>query len=281
MGNSCFVEVNGLKLHYLDYPGDGQTLILTHGLTANAWSLDPLAKRLSPHFHVVTVDMRGRGLSDKPATGYALTDIASDILGLMDIFGIQQGSVGGHSSGGLLTLFMAATYPDRISKAIMLDAGIMHPKVAELVGPSIARLGKPWPNWESYLQTMKQAPEFCGWWDPSVEDYCRADVQINPDGSVVRRASPETIQQVMVGQAAVNWLEILGNIKQPSLLVNAPGPYGPDNTPAMMPREQAQMTVSLLGNCRYAEVPGNHFTMMYNIGVKEVARAITDFVDNR
>src|SRR5258708_14433717 len=99
---SKFINTNGIKLHYLDYPGEGQTLILTHGLTANAWSLDPLARRLSPAFHVLAVDMRGRGLSDKPSTGYTLPDVAGDFLGLMDAFGIQKGIVGGHSSWALL-----------------------------------------------------------------------------------------------------------------------------------------------------------------------------------
>ena len=47
----------------------------------------------------------------------------------------------------------------------------------------------------------------------------------------------------------------------------------------MMPKEQALQTVRLLGNCRYAEVPGNHLTMLFEVGVNEVARAITDFVD--
>src|SRR5262249_2716320 len=115
-------------------------------------------------------------------------------------------------------------------------------------------------------------------WDPHMEDFFRADVQINPDGSVVRRASADTIRQVIAGQGAVNWLDILGKIKQPSLLVNAPGPYGPGDTPAMMPKEQALQTAGLLGNCRYVEVPGNHLTMLY-VGVNETAKAVTDFVD--
>jgi len=277
--DSRFVMVNGLKLHYLDYPGEGPTIILTHGLTANAWTLDPLAKLLSPQWHVIAVDSRGRGLSDKPSTGYTQADIAGDILGLMDHLGLKQSVIGGHSSGGLLTLFMSATYPERVIRPIILDAGIMHPKVGELIGPSVARLGKPWPSWDSYLEAVKNSPEWIGWWDPAIEDYCRADVQSNTDGTVIRQARPDVVQQVMAGQGAVDWLDIFSHIQQQSILINAPGGYGPGDTPAIQPRELGQQTASLIQNCRYVEVPGNHFTMLYAIGVNAVAKAISDFLN--
>ena len=276
--DSRFIKVNGLTLHYLDYGGDGPLIILTHGLTVNAWTLDPLARRLSPRWHVLVVDLRGRGLSDKPATGYTLPDIAGDILALMDHFGQEQCIIGGHSSGGLLTLFMAATYPERVTRPIILDAGIMHPQVGELIGPSLARLSKPWPDWDTYLAAVKNGPELLGWWDPDIEAYCRADVQTHPDGTVTRQAQPEVIAQVIAGQGAVNWLEILSAIRQSALLVNAPGPYGPGDTPPMMPKALGQQTASLLQNCRYVEVPGNHFTMLYALGVDAVASAVTDFL---
>jgi len=277
--DSRFIDVNGLKLHYLDYPADGPTIILTHGLTANAWTLDPLARLLNAHWHVIVVDVRGRGLSDKPAAGYTQADIAADVLALMDKLGLQQAIIGGHSSGGYVTLYMAATYPDRVTHAIIIDSGIMNPKVADLIGPSIARLGKPWPNWDSYLESVKNSPEWVGWWEPAIEDYCRADADISADGSVTRRARPDVVAQVRAGQGTVNWLDIYPKIRQPSLLINAPGPYGPADTPAMQPRELGQQTARLIPNCRYVEVPGNHFTMLYSIGVNSVAKAISDFLN--
>ena len=96
---------------------------------------------------------------------------------------------------------------------------------------------------------------------------------------MTRRATPDVIAQVIAGQNAANWIAILGGIKQPSILINAPGPYGPGDTPPMMPKELGQQTAAMLGNCRYVEVPGNHFTMMYAIGVDAVASAISAFLD--
>jgi pimeloyl-ACP methyl ester carboxylesterase len=279
MRTSCFADVNGIKLHYLDYPGTGQPLIFLHGLTANAWTFDPLARKLSPHFHVIAVDQRGRGLSDKPATGYSMADHAADIFGLMDALGIEQGIVGGHSYGGLVTLYMAAYHPERISKAIVIDAGLMHPKVAELIGPSVGRLGKTWPNWDSYVQTMRDAPPLHDFWDKEFLDYLRADLEFKPDGSVTPRTSPESITEASVGVGTTNWVEVFSKNQEPVLLLNAIGGYGPGDTPAVMPVEQAKMTAAMLAQCRYVQVPGNHMTMMYKPGVETMVQAISSFVD--
>ncbi len=279
MNQSLFANVNGIRLHYLDYGGSGQPLILMHGLSANAWMLDPLAQRLSPRFRVYAVDLRGRGLSDKPLSGYAMDDHARDIVGLMDVLGIQQAVVIGHSFGGLVVFCLAAFYPQRISKAISLDAGIMHPNVGELIAPSIDRLKQTWPSWDAYLKDMQQVPYLWNNWDPDMLTYHRADVEIKADGTVVPRISPDTIVEIRNRQVEINWVDIFQKIKQPVLLVNAPGPYGYPDAPALMPVELAQRTIGLLAHGRRVEVPGNHVTMMYNQGAQAIAEAIAQFVN--
>ena len=59
------VIVNGLKLHLLDWGGEGRTpLVLLHGFTGNAHAWDTLSIALQPHFRVYAVDQRGHGDSD-------------------------------------------------------------------------------------------------------------------------------------------------------------------------------------------------------------------------
>ena len=71
---SKFAQVNRIRLHYLEYPGGQPTLIFLPGLTANAHSVIGLVNAgLSPRFRLLSLDFRGRGLSDKPATGYRMT----------------------------------------------------------------------------------------------------------------------------------------------------------------------------------------------------------------
>ena len=160
-------------------------------LTANARCFDGLIQAgLSPRFRVLALDLRGRGLSDKPATGYAMADHAADVIGLLDSLGINQTVMCGHSFGGMLTFYLAANYPERVAKLVALDAssGLINKNSRALIKPSLDRLGKTVPSWELYVKVMKSAPFFYEWWDPTIESYFRADAEIREDGTVRPRS---------------------------------------------------------------------------------------------
>jgi pimeloyl-ACP methyl ester carboxylesterase len=275
-----FVRVNNIQLHYLDHQGGDPPLVLMPGLTANACSFDGLIKAgLSPALRVLALDLRGRGLSHKPDSGYSMADHAADVLGLLDALELRQVVLGGHSFGGLLSIYMAAKNPERVSKLVIIDAaGSMHPRVRELIKPSVDRLGKVLPSWEAYLEAMKQMPFYQGWWDPTIESYYRADVEIRGDGTVKPRSCPEAIIEAVEKSLAEDWAQLLSAVRQPVLLLNAPGPYGPPGTPPVLPREQAMDTVNMLSEGRYGEIPGNHMTMLFGEGAQRIVEAILAFV---
>ncbi|HVN72642.1 MAG TPA: alpha/beta hydrolase [Desulfomonilia bacterium] len=275
-----FVRANNIQLHYLDHQGSDPPLVLMPGLTANASSFDGLIKAgLSPALRVLALDLRGRGLSQKPDSGYSMADHAADVLGLLDALELRQVVLGGHSFGGLLSIYMAAQNPERVSKLVIIDAaGSMHPQVRELIKPSVDRLGKVLPSWEAYLEAMKQMPFYQGWWDPAIESYYRADVEIRSDGTVKPRSRPEAIIEAVDKSLAEDWAQHLKAVRQPVLLLNAPGPYGPPGTPPVLPREQAMDTVNMLSDGRYVEIPGNHMTMLFGEGAQRIVEAVLDFV---
>jgi pimeloyl-ACP methyl ester carboxylesterase len=275
-----FVRVNNIQLHYLDHPGGDPPLVLMPGLTANACSFDGLIKAgLSPALRVLALDLRGRGLSQKPDSGYSMADHAADVLGLLDELELREVMLGGHSFGGLLSIYMAARYPARVSKLVIIDAaGSMHPQVRDLIKPSVDRLGKVLPLWEAYLEAIKQMPFYQGWWDPTIESYYRADVEIRSDGTVKPHSSPEAIIEAVDKALAEDWTQLLSAVKQPVLLLNAPGSFGPPGTPPVLPREQAMDTVNMLFEGRYVEIPGNHMTMLYGEGAQRIVEAILAFV---
>jgi pimeloyl-ACP methyl ester carboxylesterase len=137
---------------------------------------------------VLTLDLRGRGLSDKPDTGYGMADHAADVVGLLDALGLDQVVLGGHYFGGLLALCMAAKYPERFSKLVIIDASISWPSgTGDLLKPSLDRLDKVFASWDVYLNLAKGMPFLDGYWDPYIEEHYRADVEIREDGSVKPR----------------------------------------------------------------------------------------------
>lgn len=275
-----FARVNNIKLHYLDHPGGEPPLVLMPGLTANAHAFDGLVRAgLSPRFRVLALDLRGRGLSDKPESGYSLAEHASDVMDLLDTLGLDRVVLGGHSFGGLLSFYMAAKYPQRVSKLVIIDAaGTLHPKILELIKPSLDRLGKVMPSWDVYVETVKQAPYWLEYWDEDVENYYRFDVQINADGTVQSQSRPEAMYETMDYALAEPWDEHIATIQQPVVLLNAPGPYGPEGTPPVLPRVNAQATVEALTDARYVEIPGNHVTMLFGENSHRTVEAITAFV---
>jgi pimeloyl-ACP methyl ester carboxylesterase len=280
-----FAEVNNIRLHYIDYPGPEPPvvlppLVLLPGLTANAHCFDGLVQAgLTKRSRALALDLRGRGLSDKPATGYRMADHAADVIGLLDWLAVPQAVACGHSFGGLLALYLAAHFPDRIAKLIILDASVslVNQTSRDLIKPSLDRLGKRLPSWEAYLETMKRAPFFYQWWDPLIESYFRADVQINEDGTVQARSRPENIAEAIDKAEQENWKAHTDLVQQPALLLHARGAYGLPGAPPIVPLEQAQATARALADCRYEEIPGNHFTMLFGEGARLIVESIAEF----
>ena len=140
-----YAEVNGIRLHYLDYEGAGPALVLLPGLTANAHCFDGLLKAgLNENYRVLALDLRGRGLSDKPATGYAVGDHAADVKALLDALRIERAVICGHSYGGIVSMHLAAHYHKCFEKVVLIDsaAGLINAETRALIQPSLARLDK-------------------------------------------------------------------------------------------------------------------------------------------
>jgi len=273
-----FLEANGIRLHYLHHHGVEPPLILMHGLTANAHSFDAILKA-GVRREVLAVDLRGHGLSDKPTHGYTMQDHAADIIGMLDRLGMESAVIGGHSFGGLLSIYLAFHYPNRVEKIVMIDAAArMHHDVATMVRPAIRRLSKRWPSFSDYLEEIKHSPCLKGKWLPEMESYYRADVVKKTDGgSYTTNSSPEHITEAL--QEAIRGrtdrLEYAGRITQPAILIHALENCG--KGALILPEALARETVDTMKACKYVAVPGNHITMLYGEGAREIARAIDNF----
>jgi pimeloyl-ACP methyl ester carboxylesterase len=281
---SAFINIPAIRLHYLDSgstEATRSTLLLLHGLTANARIFEPLADLLAPDYRVIAVDLRGRGLSDKPRAGYSMAEHAADVIGLMDALGLERCIVGGHSFGGLLTIFLAAEYGERVERAILLDAaGKLHPEVRRLIQPSLDRLGKVFPSLDEYLHAMRAMAYLCGTWDDAYEAYFRAEALVHEDGTVTARPQAANMAEAVENALGEDWYSRLKKVQAPALLLRAPEGYGTPGTPPVLLEADARETASALAYCRYEEVPGNHATMMFQPAVQSVADALRLFIDS-
>jgi pimeloyl-ACP methyl ester carboxylesterase len=129
-GTSYFVDVNGVKLHYLDYGRAEQpALLCVHGGGAHAHWYDYAAPGLRSDYHVRSLDLRGHGDSgwaDDPQT-YSFPTYAADLNALVEALDLRDFVLVGHSMGGMVSLLYAATYPGRVGRLVIVDSIMLMP----------------------------------------------------------------------------------------------------------------------------------------------------------
>src|SRR5919205_3334489 len=85
---SDFVNVNGIRLHYLDWGGNGPVLLFLAGMGCSAYIFKQLAPRFADKFHVLALDRRGHGDSDYPETGYDPDTLTKDLRQFLNVLNI-------------------------------------------------------------------------------------------------------------------------------------------------------------------------------------------------
>ena len=111
-----------MQLHYQSV-GQGQPLILLHGLFGSADNWGVVAKHFSTYYQVISVDLRNHGRSPHhDRQDYTL--MAEDLLELCDALNLDATLLLGHSMGGKVAIQFAAQYPKRVDQLVIVDMAI-------------------------------------------------------------------------------------------------------------------------------------------------------------
>jgi pimeloyl-ACP methyl ester carboxylesterase len=115
------IATNGTNL-YVRVGGTGPAVVLLHGYgeTGDMWA--PLAKMLAKDHTVIVPDLRGMGLSERPASGYDKKTQGHDIAGVLDALKIDRADLVTHDIGNMVGYALAAEYPGRITRFVIIDA---------------------------------------------------------------------------------------------------------------------------------------------------------------
>ncbi len=122
-------SADGLTLYARDYPGPEDSKLLPvlcmHGLTRNSADFAWIASRLAKTRRVISVDQRGRGLSDYDpvAMNYTPATYVGDMFKLLDELGVHRMLVIGTSMGGLMAMIMANMQAQRFAGIVLNDIG--------------------------------------------------------------------------------------------------------------------------------------------------------------
>jgi len=115
------IAANGTKL-FVRVGGAGPAVVLLHGYgeTGDMWV--PLARDLVRDHTVVVPDLRGMGLSAKPASGYDKKTQGRDIAGILDALNIERAALVTHDIGNMVGYAFAAQYRNRVARLVLIDA---------------------------------------------------------------------------------------------------------------------------------------------------------------
>jgi pimeloyl-ACP methyl ester carboxylesterase len=111
-----------VRLHYLDFGGQGPTIVFLPGLGNTAHAFDDFAPRFTDRFHCIALTRRGFGESDHPTEGYDTPRLVEDIRAALDALKLDRVILVGHSIAGEEMTRFAATYPGRVDRLVYLDA---------------------------------------------------------------------------------------------------------------------------------------------------------------
>ena len=116
------IAANQTNLYY-EISGEGQPVVLVHGLGSSTRDWESQVRELSQTHQVITFDLRGHGRSDKPAGPYQIPVFAADLAGLLQALGIFSAHIAGVSLGGCVAFQFAIDYPSMVRSLNLVNTG--------------------------------------------------------------------------------------------------------------------------------------------------------------
>jgi pimeloyl-ACP methyl ester carboxylesterase len=122
--------------------GGGSPVVLIHGLGYARWGWEPVADGLAEAFEIVLLDNRGIGESDAPPGPYTVSEMAADVLGVLDEAGIERAHVVGTSLGGMIAQELALTAPARVDRLVLVCTTPGGPNAAPMPAQTVALIAE-------------------------------------------------------------------------------------------------------------------------------------------
>ena len=225
----------GERMHYLDWgapspPHELPPLLLVHGLSQTAWAWAPIARRLRTAARVLSLDLRGHGLSESPRAGYELESLAIDALtiAVANRWGRDVGgppvAVAGHGFGAQVAATMAVLQPESVCGVALVDGGWEGVGEATRMSPTefgaaVAEPPEVLASMDAFLADRRGYDP--GTWDADQERAARAQVDQKHAGHVAPVARPGVVKALVEAMFSYRPWEVLPAVSCPLLAVVA------------------------------------------------------------
>lgn len=264
-------------VRWLGPPG-APVVIAIHGITANAWSWSAVARHLDGEIGLVAVDLRGRGASSNAPGPFGIRCHADDVATVIDKLSAAPAVVAGHSMGTYVALACAERHPAVTGPLVLVDGGVALPLpegfssdegLDALLGPSIERLRKVWPDRVAYRTMWSEHPALASGLTPEMERYVLSDLVPTEGGfrSSVSEAAVRADGNDLFTEPELRAL--LDRRAEPVVIVRAEfGLMGAP--PPLIPQE----AVDRFSQHDWRTIPGtNHYSVMFDPAAAEAIAA--------
>ncbi len=272
-----------------------EPLICIHGITAQHRAFNDLAQHLAQEYELIGIDLRGRGDSGKPESGYGLEVHAADVMRILDHLGLESAVLVGHSMGGFVGLQAALAYPDRVRALVLLDGGWPRQEISEEelteeqkeeleearqgLERAYSRLNMVFESPDDYLNfwfpdqglTMEDLP-------PGLADYYRYDLS-EVEGGHQPKASLDAVGEDSPQiSSSVPTADQMRGVNCPVALIHPTEGFLPGSSPLVSESARTQMGEVLDLRSDTVLEDANHYTMLWGEYSRESVDAIRDFL---
>ncbi|MBM4202613.1 MAG: alpha/beta hydrolase [Gammaproteobacteria bacterium] len=204
-------------------------VLLLHATGFHARCWDRVIGLLPDDVHVIAVDLRGHGRSEKKPP-YVWSSFAQDISELIAARGLSGLTAAGHSMGGHCLVQVAHRQPAAFRSLILADPVIMAPELyaegsrhgfARVEDHPVSRRRALWVNWEEMFDRFKSRHPYSLWRQEVLEDYCRYGVLPQSDDTWILACPPQVEASIYMANTSSDVHRLIPEIRLPVTVLRA------------------------------------------------------------
>ena len=278
-----------ITMHCLDWGGPlrdqgrsaGTAVLGLHGLASSCHWYDLLFPHLVDSYRCIAFDQRGHGRTAQPPTGYDWRTLSTDVVQALDQMGLDRVAILGHSWGGSVALAVAAKYPERVERLVLIDGGFLDwTSWPGATWDWFKNLLRPRPvsgRREDFLNDLRRQLAEC--WSDQLERVVLTMVRTGPNGGVEDILDPTNHAQVLEAMWNEPPSTMFPLVRCPTLMVPAGPRRNAEGQFARMRREMVKSAQSAIGDCTVEWIPDTIHDIGYH-KPEELARVLRAFLSD-
>jgi len=281
------IKIGDIEYQVRQYKRDGEAVIFLHYGGGNLIMWQDVVPYFHDKYHLVLLDLKGHGKSDKPSTGYHIDELAQEVKAVMDALRLERAHLVGSSLGAEVGISLAVNYPQLVASLVCDGAlfsefgpyGLWEGTEDEFNAYAAERLEsirnsppKEYPSVDALVEANRKSFEEYGWWNEIFEAVKRYDAVKIENGKYISSWGL-IAEDYTKYYLYCRFEDYYRQVKCPILML-------PDTYPGQNEREKEVMEglFSLAARGKIVAVPGWVHPFGWMLTPKEVSQVVLEFL---